>query len=384
MVCRKGVIAINRRQKMVQSAFLHDEEAIIRRLDKVYKKSLADVEDKIQNLTFSIGKLQEKYDWLDPDDPERAKVKSMIQSKIYQKKFQEQLKSQLDDILDRMQRSQFASVSEYLDECYTDGFIGTIFDAHGQGVPVVMPIDQEAMVRAVQLDSKISKGLYTRLGEDVALLKQKITAQVSRSIAAGLTYAQTAKALAGYTRIGYNNAIRIARTEGHRIQTTATMDAMTAAKERGADILKQWDATLDARTRDSHAQVDGEIIDLKKRFSNGLMYPGDPGGSAAEVINCRCALLQRARWAVEGDDRTFTKYNGISKQVEMFDSPETYAEFKKAFFHPDNVKFLRYVEQMQEKYHTRDWRFILEKMSEQEYKHYSKLLAKNPVYNKTP
>ena len=45
--------------------------------------------------------------------------------------------------------------------------------------------------------------------------------------------------------------------------------------------------------------VDGEIRALDEKFSNGLMYPGDPSGSAAEVINCRCVLLQRAKWALD-------------------------------------------------------------------------------------
>ena len=370
---------MNNRQKQVQQQFLNDEKAVIKRLNQVYNKSLTDIEDKIKNLTFSIGKLQQQYDWLDPDDPERAKVKSMIQSKIYQKQYQEQLKSQVDSILDKMHTSEFATIAEYLDECYTDGFIGTFFDAHGQGVPFISPIDQEAMINAVQLESKISKGLYTRLGEDVTLLKKKITAQVSRSIASGMTYAQTAKALEGYTRIGYNNAIRIARTEGHRVQTTATMHAMEKAKDMGADVDKQWDATLDGRTRDSHAQVDGEVREIDKRFSNGLMYPGDPGGIAAEVINCRCALLQRAKWALKDG---FTKANGFSGQLESFDSPEDYNQFKKGFFSKENKNYMGYVEQMQEKYSTGDFATVLDQMTEREYKHYSKLLANNPVYNK--
>lgn len=375
---------MNRRQKLVQKQFLSNEEGIIKRLDVVYKKSLSDIEDKIRHLTFTIGKLQTEYDWLDDDDPEKVRIKSMIQSKIYQKNFQEQLQVQLEGILQRMHVGQVDNITDYLDTCYSDAFIGNVFDSHGQGVPITMPIDQQSMVRAVQLESKISKGLYTRLGEDVNLLKKKITAQVSRSIASGLTYAQTAKALEGYTRIGYNRAIRIARTEGHRIQTTATMDAMHAAKEMGADVVKQWDSTLDTKTRESHVHVDGEIRDLDKPFSNGLMYPGDPAGGAAEVVNCRCALLQRAKWAVTGKDQSFTKYNGISKQIESFESPETYGEFKTAFFSKGNRRFMRYVEQMQDKYGTRDWRYILEKMSEREYKHYSKLLANNPVYNKHP
>ena len=40
------------------------------------------------------------------------------------------------------------------------------------------------------------------------------------------------------SRIGINNAFRIARTEGHRIQCDATYNAQNKAKEKGADILK--------------------------------------------------------------------------------------------------------------------------------------------------
>lgn len=333
---------MNQRQKLVQQEFLNNEKAVIKRLNGVYTQALTDVTGNIKNLEFKIGELQQKYDWMDVDDPERAKVKSMIQSKIYQKQYQEQIRQQVEGVLDRMQTSQFATVSEYLDECYTDGFVGSVFDLHGQNVPLMMPIDQQAMVRAVQLDSKISKGLYTRLGEDVDLLKKKITAQVSRSIATGMTYAQTAKQLANYTRVGYNNAIRIARTEGHRIQTTATMDVMEAAKEKGADIVKQWDATLDDSTRESHVAVDGEIRELDQPFSNGLMFPGDPAGSAAEVINCRCALLQRARWALkEGvnpdtgeviySEGAFSKFDSGSDTIQDFSDTDDYKEFKKKY-----------------------------------------------------
>lgn len=329
---------MNERQKLVQHQFLDNEETVIKRLNQVYSKSLDDINTKIKKLSFKIGELQQEYDWMDPDDPERAKVKSMIQSKIYQKQYQEQLQKQVGGILDKMNIAQFTNIADYLDTCYTDGFIGTIFDAHGQGVPILAPINQESMVRAVQLESKISKGLYTRLGEDVDLLKKKITAQISRGISTGMTYAQVAKGLENYTRIGYNNSIRIARTEGHRIQTTATMDAMTVAKEKGADVLKQWDATLDTRTRESHQAVDGEVRELDKPFSNGLMYAGDPSGGAAEVVNCRCAILQRARWALgESELQTLKNraaYFGLDKADEFNDFKQKYL---KAVETPSNL-----------------------------------------------
>jgi hypothetical protein len=197
-----------------------------------------------------------------------------------------------------------------------------------------------------------------------------------------MTFAQVAKQLENQTRIGFNNAVRIARTEGHRIQCASTMDAMESAKDKGCDVVKQWDSALDARTRESHVAVDGEIREVDKPFSNGLMYPGDPSGRPEEVINCRCALLQRARWALDGDDKSFTKFNNFTKQVEEFDSPEDYGEFKKAFFSKENKKFIKYVERMESQYKTKDWKSILDKMTDKEYDYYSLLTTTNPIFNK--
>lgn len=368
---------MNQRQKLVQQQFLNNEQTVIKRLEYIYDGALSDINKKIRNLEFKIDDLTEEYDWLDDGDPKKEIIRSKIQSKIYQKQYQEALQGQIDGILNQMQTKQYLTVSDYLSGCYEDGFIGSLFDLHGQGVPLTMPLDQTKMIRAVQLESKISKGLYTKLGEDVGVLKKRITSEVTRSIATGASYAQCAQRLAGQTKIGYNKAVRIARTEGHRIQTTATMDTMYQAKERGADVVKQWDATLDGLTRESHVAVDGEIRELDEAFSNGLDYPGDPAGGAAEVVNCRCAVLQRARWAV-GDG--FTKWNNISKEIEAFDSPQDYAEFKKSFFSPGNKKYMDYVQQMEGKY-GKDFRKVLDKMTDLEYKHYSKLLTGNPVFN---
>ena len=342
---------MNKRQKLVLQQYLNDEETIIRSLKMVYEDSLKDINKKVLELDSSISVLQKAYNsigteisdlaltilgnkakYMTPAEAEET-IKSMLQSKVYQKKYQEALKKQVGDIFDKMQENQFTTVSDYLTECYENGFIGTLYDLQGQDIPLCFPLDQEQMVRAIQLDSKISKGLYSRLGEDVSLLKRKIASEISRGIATGMSYQQMARQLASVSNTGYNNAVRIARTEGHRIQCQAGMDACYKAKEKGANVVKQWDATLDDRTRESHIAVDGQIRELDEPFSNGLMFPGDPSGGAAEVINCRCALLQRARWALEGAS---TKMNNFTKQLETFESPKEYDEFKKAFFSKEN------------------------------------------------
>ena len=348
---------MNKYEKLVQKQFINDEEKIIKRLKSVYNQSLKDINGKVAELDKSISTLQKVYNSVGDDEigdlaaaflksnqimtPEEAKetLQSMIQSKVYQKKYQEALKKQVGGVLDTMQAKEFKAVSDYLTECYENGFVGAMYDLQGQGIPLCFPMDQEAMVRAVQLDSKISKGLYQRLGEDVDLLKRKITAQVSRGISSGLTFKQVAQELAGTTNIGFNNAVRIARTEGHRIQCQAGMDACYKAKEKGADVLKQWDSALDSRTRESHTIVDGEIRELDEKFSNGLMYPGDPSGGAAEVVNCRCALLQRARWALDEDELQTLKDRAAYYGLDKTDNFEDFkAKYLKAAESIENAK----------------------------------------------
>lgn len=315
------------REKIVQMEFLYDEERVIRRLQAVYNQSLKDITQKANALQEEIYKIQDKYNSIE-DEQERETLKSMERSKVYQKQYQDALKAQVNSILDKMHRKEFKTVNKYLNDCYDKAFTGNMYVLHGEGIPLIVPIDQEKVVRAVQVNSKISKGLYSRLGEDVDLLKRKITAQISRGVATGMSYSQMAQQLAGYTKTGYNNAVRITRTEGHRIQQKSTMDACYAARERGADVVKQWDATMDANTRESHQMVDGEIRELDEKFSNGLMYPGDPSGNAAEVINCRCILLQRAKWALDQKE-----LDRLKERASFYglDKTKSFDEFNKKY-----------------------------------------------------
>lgn len=315
------------REKIVQMEFLYDEDRVIRRLQAVYNQALKDITQKANALQEEIYKIQDKYNSIE-DEQERETLKSMERSKVYQKQYQDALKAQVNSILDKMHRKEFKTVNKYLNDCYDKAFTGNMYVLHGEGIPLIVPIDQEKVVRAVQVNSKISKGLYSRLGEDVDLLKRKITAQISRVVATGMSYSQMAQQLAGYTKTGYNNAVRITRTEGHRIQQKSTMDACYAARERGADVVKQWDATMDANTRESHQMVDGEIRELDEKFSNGLMYPGDPSGNAAEVINCRCILLQRAKWALDQKE-----LDRLKERASFYglDKTKSFDEFNKKY-----------------------------------------------------
>ncbi len=79
-------------------------------------------------------------------------------------------------------------------------------------------------------------------------------------------------------------AKRIARTEIHNAHNMAMMQTY---EEMDVEYI-QWNAASDARVRDSHKKLSGEITKLGEKFSNNLSYPGDTEGNIKEWINCRC------------------------------------------------------------------------------------------------
>ena len=309
-------------EKEVLQSRLDAEANELRHLKAIYNKASEDIIKKIEISNGKINVLLSNWDNLTEEE------KSIYQSQIYQRDFQKSLKSQIDGFLKDLNSKQYANMTEYMEDCYKNGYLGAMYSIHKQGIPIISPIDQKKVTKAMFTDSAISKKLYTKLGEDVELLKKRIANNLSRGIATASEYKVIARNIAADSNVGFNRAMRIARTEGGRISNESAYDASIAAKEKGADVLKSWDAALDGRTRESHRQVDGEIRELDERFSNGMMYPSDPAGGAAEVVNCRCALLQRARWALDDGELETLKeraaYYGLDKTKNFDDFRQKY------------------------------------------------------------
>lgn len=278
---------MNGRQKEVLQATLKDEESIIRELQENYTKALADIKRNIREL----------------------QANPLTQSKAYQLEFQRQLEAQVSSILDVLQGKNFTSVADYLQKSYTNGFVGNMYDMQGQGVPLVLPIDQRQMLKAVQKTGDDFK-LSNKRGISTNELKKQVQQELTRGLATELSYADIARNISEYGLSDMHRAMNIARTEGHRVQNEARFDSMQAAKSKGASILKQWDCTLDGVTREEHAKLDGQIVELDEDFTvdgYSAPYPGAFGDPYMDC-NCRCCMLQRAKWAVE-DESSYQKWN---------------------------------------------------------------------------
>lgn len=272
---------MNSRQKEVIAASLDDEKAVLSALEKNYTVALADIKRNIKELQSN----------------------PLTQSKAYQLDFQRQLEKQISGILDNLSGKNFTSIADYLNTCYQTGFIGAMYDMQGQGVPLILPINQEQVLKAVQKTGDDIK-LVNKIGVSTKELKTQVLEELKRGFASDLTYTDIARNISNRGQANLGRSMTIARTEGHRVQSEAKMDSYHAAKAKGADIVKQWDATLDGATRDTHRMLDGQVRELDEDFTvlgASAPYPGG-FGDPAEDCNCRCCLLQRARWAVEQVD----------------------------------------------------------------------------------
>lgn len=295
-------------EKEIIQAQLDKEEAVLKELEKEYQAALSQINEKIMMLQSD----------------------ELTQSRIYQIQYQKALKGQVEAILEKLHADEYSTIQQYVSDSYTDAFVGTMYSFHKQKVPIILPIDKNAAVKAILTDSKISESMYEHLGINVKFMKKRIPQEITRGISAGLSYPEIIRNLKEATKAPLANAKNIVRTEGHRIQQASAEDARQGAKAKGADVVKQWDATLDGDTRPVHKALDGQIREPHEPFEYGNKKPMFPGdfGNPADDCNCRCVALTRARWALDEDE-----LKTMQERAAFFglDKSDSFEEFKEKY-----------------------------------------------------
>ena len=105
------------------------------------------------------------------------------------------------------------------------------------------------------------------------------------------------------------------RTPQYRLEMIARTETIRASNAGQTELLTEWGvkrhewlSTPDDRTRSpergdefDHVGANGEVVDIGTPFmrtGEAMMYPGDPAGSAANAIQCRCTTIP----VIEGQD----------------------------------------------------------------------------------
>jgi len=107
----------------------------------------------------------------------------------------------------------------------------------------------------------------------------KVKNEFKESLEAGESRPELIERLSNHFEETYKGRAKtIARTEVHNSVQRGTLEGY-----RQAQIpIKIWVAVMDDRTRDEHADMDGEERPIDHPFSNGLQFPNE--------INCRCQI----------------------------------------------------------------------------------------------
>ena len=146
------------------------------------------------------------------------------------------------------------------------------------------------------LDSKTATAVRTIAESSKAEARRAIAAAVELGLEQGAGEVSIIALIEENIRLNWRvanefRAQRIARTE---VAALANRASLLGAQTSDVNFKKKWMAHIDSRTRLTHIQADGDIVEENERFRIGNSYmlmPVDSAGSAAEVINCRCRLF---------------------------------------------------------------------------------------------
>jgi HK97 family phage portal protein len=204
--------------------------------------------------------------------------------------FNEQQERLIDEV-----KNQKSIVDNYLD------YDVEVSIARGMSLPILRQFLIEAGKETADLYDNprgfsMTGAIEKWLSKRVNIFSEQITdttfkqlkEQFKESFDNGETRQQLIRRIEGvYDDFDENRAKTIARTEVHGATQKGNFES---SKQSGATI-KIWVSTLDDKTRDTHANLDGEEASVGRKFSNGLMFAGDPSGSPEETINCRCSTI---------------------------------------------------------------------------------------------
>jgi hypothetical protein len=194
---------------------------------------------------------------------------------------------------------QRAATRQAISAGFVDG-AGTLDVARAFRDSIGLTPNQEAAVRSY----RAALVANSKSALDRALRDRRFDRTVARAADTGepLTPEQIDNMVSRYrARSLASRAETIARTE--MVKTVAQgqeegfRQNAEAAGVPDAAVDKAWNTTEDGRERDTHHEMNGQVVGLNEAFQSPsgatLRYPGDPDAPAEEVINCRCSRTFR-------------------------------------------------------------------------------------------
>ena len=273
---------------------LSDLEKALRR---VYAQAEEEIGKKIDKFTQRTAELEEK---------KLAKVKAgtMTQDEFDAWKrgrafYGEEWKRQRAEVANVLAKANETALKMIRGEQYDVFGFNSNYAAydieHGFGVNFDFKLyDKKTIERLLMKDPDILP--FKRLDKikDARWNFKNIKSQISQGILQGDSIPEIARRLASVVpNRNEKQMVLHARTAMTAAQNGGRLERYKEAEELGIKMKKVWIATLDGRTRDLHADLDGQAVGIDEDFEIdgfAVQYPGDPWGEPEMVYNCRCTM----------------------------------------------------------------------------------------------
>lgn len=274
------------------------QKTLERRIRAVYAEAQKDLQKKLDDY---IVKFRAKDAQMRQDLAEEAITQKEYdewrQGAIFQgKAWRSRLKQVTDTLADANEESLRLVRGEQMNE-FAEGMNHEQFVlAQNTGLSINFGIyDADTVGRLIREQPDLLPPKKLNRGKDSAWNRKKVTGSVLQGIIQGESIDDIARRIARDTAQQNSRAmIRYARTATTGAQNAGRLETMHRAQGMGINVRKQWLATLDRRTRDSHRHLDGQVKDIDDPFDSDygkIMFPGDPSAHPGDVYNCRCTLV---------------------------------------------------------------------------------------------
>lgn len=201
--------------------------------------------------------------------------------------------------LTRRNRAAASAINKFLPAAYAINSNHAAYDVcRSIGINISFElVDEKTVERLMKKNPKLlPQKAEIKTAKDMRWNQQKIKSALTQGILAGDSNDKIAERLQGVTDMSASAAIRNARTMTTAAENAGRLDRYHESAALGIRIKKTWVATLDDRTRDAHALLDGQTVELDEPFDSILgpiMYPGDPDADPENVYNCRCTMIRQ-------------------------------------------------------------------------------------------
>lgn len=270
------------------------------RLSRVYRQAQRGIDEKLKDWQKGHERREAMYRQQVRDGKlSQQDFDAWMRGQVFQEKQWQARKEEIDRILLNADREAQRIINEGKIGVFADNanYIGYDLERNGNVNTGFTLYDENTVGRLIKSDPKILPKPAPGVQKDKAYTyyNKLMNSAITQGIVQGETIPQIAKRIVNTTgERSYSSAVRNARTAYTGAQNAGRMEGLHQAQELGIKVKKQWMATLDDRTRDTHADLDGQIRDVDEPFEVDGMeidYPGDPTADPSLVYNCRCTLV---------------------------------------------------------------------------------------------